>query len=72
VPHYGFLDELQKSLADQDEAAGIVKAAEEAVAAYDPETEAVVIDERSEGTFVVIVGAAETRVVGEFFWTKAH
>ena len=69
-PHYGFVDELQKALANEAEAARIVKAAEEAVAAYDPEKEAVVIDERAEGIFVLIRSEIETRVAGEFFWTK--
>jgi len=69
--HYGFLDELERALTSEEEAVKIVKAAKEAVAAYDPETEAVVIDERAKGIFVVIVGATETRVVGEFCWVKA-
>jgi hypothetical protein len=72
VPHYGFLDELQRSLADEAEATTILMAAEEAVNFYDPTTEAVVIDERTEGIFVLIVGAAETRVVGEVFRTRAR
>jgi len=27
---------------------------------------------KADGIFVVIVGPAETRVVGEFFWRKVH
>lgn len=71
-PHYGFPDELQRVLVIEEEAAGIVKAAAEAVAAYDPQREAVVIDERAEGIFVVIGGPAETRVFSELFGTKRH
>ena len=71
-PHYGFIDELQKALTDDEDDADFLKAAAEAVAAYDPETEAVVIDERAEGIFIVIVGSTETRVIGEFFGTKTH
>ena len=69
-PHYGFVDELQKTLADEEDAVEIVKAAGEAVAAYDPETEAVITDERTEGIIVVIVGPTQTRLVGDLFWTK--
>ena len=71
-PHYGFVDELERAIADEVEGAGILKAAKEAVTSYDRDTEAVVIDERAEGIFVVIVGPKETRVIGEFFGTKAH
>jgi hypothetical protein len=71
-PHYGFPDELQHALADEEEAVGIVKAAAGAVAAYDPQREAVVIDERAEGIFVVIVGPVQTRVIGELFWESKH
>ena len=71
-PHYGFVDELQKALTDDEDDADFLTAAAEAVAAYDPETEAVVIDEQSERIFVVIVGPEETRVIGESFWSKAH
>ena len=71
-PHYGFVDELQKALTDDEDDADFLKAAGEAVAAYDPQTEAVVIDERAEGIFIVIVGPADTRVIGEFFLSKEH
>jgi len=50
----------------------ILKAAAEAVNAYDPEREAVVIDERAEGIVVLILGETEARVVGVFFWSSAH
>jgi len=70
VPHYGFLDELRLSLSGEPDAATILKATGAAVNSYNPESEAVVFDERAEGVVILIVGAAETRVVAESYWTK--
>ena len=69
-PRYGLFDDLRTSLPDEAEAATILMAVEKAVVAYDSKTEAVVIDERAEGIFVLIRSEIETRVAGEFFWTK--
>ena len=63
---------LRASLSDVPEAGTILTAAEEAANSFNPKTDAVVIDERSEGIFVVIVGPKETRVIGEFFLSNEH
>jgi hypothetical protein len=42
----------------------------ESVEAYDPETEAVVINSREEGIYVLIVGQGRTQTLGEILWAK--
>lgn len=73
-PHYGFLDELQTSLADEEEAAGIVRAAEDAVAAYDPEKEAVSGTRRLDRAAVADapMGRRELLLTGEGLPQRVH
>lgn len=69
-PHYGLLDELRENPAEEPEADTLIEATEFALRAYVPEAEAVVIDSRPEGIFVVIISSFATWPVGEILWGK--
>jgi hypothetical protein len=69
-PHYGFLDELQKLLGDEPETRELISATESALMLYRPDEEAVVINSRGEGIYVLIVGPDRTQTLGEILWAK--
>lgn len=64
--HYGLLEELEENLAEESDARGLLIVARKAVEEYDPEREAVLIDSRPEGIYVLIVGEKGSRTLGEF------
>jgi hypothetical protein len=63
--HYGLLEELEENLAEESDARGLLVVARKAVEGYDPEREAVLIDSRPEGIYVLIVGEEGSRTLGE-------
>ncbi len=68
--HYGFLPELKERLGDEPEAEGLISITESVLSLYRPECEAVVIDSRPEGIYVLIVSEDWTQTFGEILWTK--
>lgn len=70
-PHYGFLPELEERLGDEPDAKRLLSATVQVLDGYNPENEAVVIDSRPEGIFVLIVSDGGTRMVGEILFEKA-
>jgi sugar/nucleoside kinase (ribokinase family) len=69
-PHYGFLDEPRSLLADEPDAEGHLSVTDSALSLYRPEEEAVVIDSRAEGIYVLIAGEDRSQTPGEIPWTK--
>ncbi len=68
--HYGFLPELEERLGDDPDARGLLSVTESALGLYRLEAEAVVIDSRREGIYVLIVGEDRSQTFGEILWTK--
>jgi hypothetical protein len=66
--HYGLPEELDDALAEESDASGLVAVARTAIEEYDPEREAVLIDSRSDGILVTIVGENGPRTLGRFRW----
>ncbi len=68
--YYGLGAELEESLAEECDSRGLLEVARRAIEGYDPEREAVLIDSRPEGIYVLIVGEKGSRTLGEFLWGK--
>jgi hypothetical protein len=64
--HYGLAEELEENLAEESDARGLLLLARKVLAEYDPEWEAVLIDSRREGIYVLVVGEEGSRTLGEF------
>ncbi len=71
-PHYGFLPELEELLEGEPEAKTLLDAAFVALELYQPDREAVVIDSRPEGIYVMVVWASGVWTVGEIVWSRTH
>jgi len=69
-PHYGFLPKLKERLRDEPDAKTLPAAAFVAVEQYHPDREAVVIDSRPEGIYVMVVWDGGTWMVSEIAWGK--
>ncbi len=69
-PHYGLAEELEENLAEESDSRALLAVAHKAIEEYDPEREAVLIDSRPEGIYVLIVGERGSRTLGEFLWVK--
>lgn len=61
---YSTIDELRVVLAEAPELAGIIEIACAAVASYDPEQEAVVLESRDDAVSVVLVRIADVVTLG--------
>jgi hypothetical protein len=64
LERYSTVEDLREVLAKAPELEGLVQVAEEAVAAYDPEREAVVLESRYEAVSVILVRETEVVTLG--------